>query len=79
MKKIKYFFQFIFVILFFIIFKILGLKLSSIISSNIFFLFGPIFRSNQIIFSNLKIAFPDIDENQKKQILKKMWFNYGKI
>ena len=79
MKKIKYFLQFICVIFFFLIFKILGLKLASIISSNIFSLFGPIFRSNKIVFYNLKIAFPDIDENQKKQILKKMWFNYGKI
>ena len=79
MKKIKYFLQFICVIFFFVIFKILGLKLASIISSNIFILFGPIFRSNKIVLSNLKIAFPDIDENQKKQILKKMWFNYGKI
>ncbi len=79
MKKIKYYLQFICVIFFFVIFKILGLKLASIISSNIFILLGPIFRSNKIVFSNLKIAFPDIDENQKKQILKKMWFNYGKI
>ena len=79
MKKIKYFLQFICVIFFFVIFKILGLKLATIISSNIFILFGPIFRSNKIVFSNLKIAFPNIDENQKKQILKKMWFNYGKI
>ena len=79
MKKIKYFLQFICVIFFFVIFKILGLKLASIISSNIFILFGPIFRSNKIVFSNLKIAFPDIDENQKKQMLKKIWFNYGKI
>ena len=79
MKKIKYFLQFICVIFFFVIFKILGLKLASIISSNIFILFGPIFRSNKIVFTNLKIAFPDIDENQKKQLLKKMWFNYGKI
>ncbi len=79
MKKIKYFLQFICVIFFFVIFKIIGLKLASIISSNIFILFGPIFRSNKIVFSNLKIAFPNIDENQKKQILKKMWFNYGKI
>ena len=79
MKKIKYFLQFICVIIFFIIFKILGLRLASIISSNIFILFGPIFRSNKIVFSNLKIAFPDINENQKKQLLKKTWFNYGKI
>ena len=79
MKKIKYFLQFICVIFFFVIFKILGLKLASIISSNIFILFGPIFRSNKIVFTNLKIAFPDIDENQKKQMLKKIWFNYGKI
>ena len=79
MKKIKYFLQFICVIFFFVIFKILGLKLASIISSNIFILFGPIFRSNKIVFSNLKIAFPDIDKDQKKQLLKKMWLNYGKI
>ena len=79
MKNIKYFFQFICIIILFSFFKILGLKFASILSGNIFRLIGPIFRSNKIVFSNLEIAYPDISEKEKKQISKKMWFNYGRI
>ncbi len=79
MKKIKYFLQFICIIFLFIIFKIIGLKYASILSGNIFTLIGPIFRSNNIVFSNLQIAYPNIDKNQKRKILKKMWFNYGRM
>ena len=79
MKNIKYFLQFTCILFLFCIFKILGLKYASILSGNIFTFLGPWFRSNQIIFSNLKIAFPNIEEDKKKEILKKMWFNYGRI
>ena len=40
---------------------------------------GPIFRSKKIIIKNLSIAFPNFNENEKKQILKGMWINYGRI
>ena len=79
MKNIKYFFQFIFIIFLFFIFKIVGLKFSSFLSGNIFKLLGPMIRPNKIVFENLKRAFPNINENEKKIILKKMWFNYGTI
>ena len=79
MKNIKYLFQFIFVIFLFGIFKIVGLKNSKYLSGNIMTLLGPIFRSKKIIFSNLSKAFPDLDDVEKEKILKKMWFNYGRI
>ena len=64
MKYIKYFFQFLLTIISFIIFKILGPNLSSNLSGKIFEKIGPFFRSKKIIHSNIKRAFPNIN-NQK--------------
>ncbi len=79
MKTIKYFIQFIFLILLFGMYKILGLRLSLLISGFIFTMIGPIFRSNKISKINLTYALKDIDESQKNKIIRKMWKNYGKI
>ena len=79
MTDIKYFFQFLFIIILFLIFKLLGLKYSSILSSKIFRTLGPFFRSNDISHSNLSKAFPHLDKNERKKIINKMWENYGKI
>ena len=79
MKNIKYLLQFIFVMFFFGIFKIIGLKNSKNLSGNLMTLLGPMFRSKKIIFSNLSKAFPNLNDLEKERILKKMWFNYGRI
>ena len=79
MKLIKYFFQFIFVFLFFLIFKILGPKLSSFISGKIFEIIGPLFRSKKIIELNIQRAIPNIDTNKLKKIKNSMWNNYGRV
>ena len=79
MKHIKYLIQFIIIIFLFIIFRFLGLKNSRIISSFIFKKLGSFFRSNNISLNNLSIAFPNLSENEKKEIIKRMWANYGKI
>ena len=79
MKLIKYFIQFIFIIFLFLLFKILGLKLSKSFSSFIFKIIGPHFRSKKISHSNLTIAFPELDENEKDKIIDSMWATYGKI
>ena len=79
MKNIKYFLQFLFVIFFFGIFKIIGLKNSRCLSGNFMTLLGPMFRSKKTIYSNLSKAFPDLDDEGKETILRKMWFNYGRI
>ena len=79
MKKISYLIQFFLIIIFFFIFKIIGLKFSRLISKNIFSKIGPTFRSKKVISRNLDIAFPRNDEKKKKLIEKKMWEYYGKI
>ena len=61
MKSIKYFIQFLVIITFFLIFKILGLKFASKISSKITSLIGPFFRSKKIIKANIIRAIPNLD------------------
>ena len=79
MRHIKYFLQFIFAIISFIIFKILGAKLASKISGKIFEIIGPFFRSEEIINANIKRAFPNIEKSEMKKIKNFMWNNYGRI
>ncbi len=79
MNKFKYFFQFVIISSFLLLFKLLGLKISSILSGAIFRLIGPLFRSNRVSYSNLTKAFPQFNDTEKKEIIKKMWNNYGKI
>ena len=76
MKKIKYFFEFLIIILLFIIFKILGFKLASSLGGLIGKFFGPFFRSEKKIISNINKALPEIEEKNAKSIVKK---NVGKL
>ena len=76
-KFFKYFFQAIVVYLFFIIGKLVGIKLSRIIFSSIFKFVAPNFKSKKIIDKNLSIfasAVPNVNTNQ---IISEMWKNYG--
>jgi len=79
MKQTKYFFQFLLVIIFFSLFKILGYKLSSTIGGKLFEVLGPLFRSKKIIHSNIINAIPDLNIKDVNKITKLMWNNYGRI
>ena len=79
MRKIKYFLQFIIIFFLFFIFKLIGQKFSTNLSGQILSFIGPLFRSKVILKNNISLAFPKMDENSKKEIIKKMWINYGKI
>ena len=78
MKKIKYFFEFLIISSLFIIYKFLGLKISSYISGKLFETFGPIFRSKNLIKTNIQRAIPKINTSKIKSITKDMWNNYGR-
>ena len=78
MKIFKYFLQFIIVLYFFIIFKIIGLRNASFIGSWFAKIFGPLFRSKKIIEKNLKICFKKIDQKEIKKISLGMWDNIGR-
>ena len=79
MKSIKYFIQFLIISILFMLFKVLGLKLSSTFSKLIFGLLGPFFRSKQLISKNILKAFPNLNNTEINKISKTMWENYGRI
>ena len=79
MKSIKYFIQFLIIIILFFIFKLLGLRFASYFSGKIVSFFGPFFRSKDLIRSNILKALPNLDKSEIEEISKKMWHNYGRI
>ena len=79
MRIIKYFFEFIFVFIFLIIFKILGYKLASNLGAKIVELLGPLFRPKKRILINIMKSLKNVNENDAKNIVNKMWSNYGRI
>ena len=79
MKYIKYFIQFLFAIIFLIICKLLGPKISSDLSGIIFEKVGPYFRSKKLIHSNIKNSIPGIDSNNLNKMVNLMWNNYGRV
>ena len=79
MKQIKYLIEFVIIILFFLIIRLFGLKISRSIFSFIFKNIGPFFRSKRILNYNLSLALPNIDNSKRDEIINNMWANYGKI
>ena len=79
LQKIRYFFEFLTVIFLFLIFRILGIKISSYIGGRLGSMFGPFFRSKQLIRSNIINALPNLTKQELEIIIKKMWNNYGRI
>ena len=79
MKIIRYFLEFLIVIIFFLIFKIIGLKLSSDLGEIIGKYFGPLFRKKTIAKKNILIAFPNFNEKSINEMIDRMWKNIGRI
>ena len=79
MKIIRYFLEFILVIFFFLVFKIVGLKLSSDLGEIIGKYFGPLFRKKTIAKKNILIAFPNFNEKSINEMIDRMWKNIGRI
>ena len=77
-KTIKYFFQAIFIYLFFIIIKIIGINSSRKIFSFIFNKIGSLIKSEKIINANLEKFLGSQNTDLKKNIKLQMWSNYGK-
>ena len=79
MKKIKYFFEFIFIIIFFFIFKIIGYKNATALGEIIGKKIGPFFRNNSKIHTNLEKSNFGNSHQEREIIINNMWGNYGRI
>ena len=76
-KKFNYFLQAIIIYLFFIIGRILGIKISRKVFAFLFSLIGPLIKSKKIVNNNLKIFFEKNSKFKKNEIINNMWKNYG--
>ncbi len=79
MRKIKYFFEFIIIIIFFIIFKIIGYRKASNFGEFLGKKFGPLFRSKHKVKKNLENSNIGYSENDRNILINDMWGNYGRI
>ena len=79
MKLVKYFFEFIIIITFFFIFKIIGYKNSSNFGRLIGKKIGPFFRSKTKIQENLRKSNIGNSDKERETIIENMWGNYGRI
>ena len=78
MKNINYFFQSIIIYFFFIIIRLIGIKLARKLFCFIFKKIAPIFKSKKIINENIKIFSNSISKEDKAKIVENMWNNYAK-
>ena len=79
MKKIKYFIEYIFIILLFFICKVLGYERGSGLGEKIGKILGPLFRNRKIILNNLNNAKITEKNFDIKNLINDMWGNYGRI
>ena len=79
MKFIRYFFEYILIIILFILFKLLGYRIASDLGCFLGKTFGPFFRSKEVIKDNL-LKFDDtLTPKKLNNISEEMWGNYGRI
>ena len=77
MKKLIYFLQYIGFIFIYFLYKILPLNLSVKLSSFLFRTFGKFSQANKIAINNCKHVFPNLKDEEIKNIIKKSWNNLG--
>ena len=76
-KKFNYLIQAILISIFFILARLIGLRLSRKLFSAIFINVAPIFKSKKIINKNLEILSKKNPVLDKERIISNMWSNYG--
>ena len=79
MKLIRYFFEYVFIIILFSLMRLLGYKIASEIGCFLGKTFGPLFRSKKIIKNNLIKFDNSLTPEKIKRITTEMWGNYGRI
>ena len=81
MKLIKYFFQFLIILILFFLFKILGYKKASYLGSKIGKIFGKLIKSDKIILKNINqiSKYSNLKIKEENKIVKEVFSNYGRI
>ena len=72
-------FEFVLAYIFLKTSKLLGLRFSSLLGGILLYIFGFFSSRNRIGMRNLSIVFPKKTFWEKKKILSKMWFHFGRV
>ena len=79
MRLVRYFFEYIAIVILFSLFKLLGYRIASELGYFLGKAFGPFFRSKKIIKDNLNKFDSALTSEKIKKISQEMWGNYGRI
>ena len=79
MKLIRYFFEYVLIIILFGLLRLLGYRIASELGYFLGKTFGPFFRSKKIIKDNLNKFDSSLTSEKIKNISQEMWGNYGRI
>ena len=79
MRLIRYFLEYVLIIILFGLFKLLGYRIASEFGCLLGKTFGPFFKSKKIINNNLIKFDNSLTPEKIENITKEMWGNYGRI
>ena len=66
-------------LVFYFLFKFLGLRISSFLGGFIFYSFGIFSKRNITVKKNLKRVFPYLKKKEINKYIKDMWFHFGRV
>ena len=78
-KKIKNILEYFLLISFYKISKFIGIRFSSLLGGVVLFVYGKFSLKNKIALKNLNKVFPSKNLKQKKTIINRMWFHFGRV
>lgn len=78
-KKITEIIEYLALLIFYYSSKLIGLRISSFTGGIIMSIYGMLSGKNYIAIKNLDKIFPNKNVNEKKKIVNKMWFHFGRV
>lgn len=78
-KNIKNILEYFLLISFYKISKFIGIRFSSLLGGVVLFVYGKFSLKNKIALKNLNKVFPSKNLKQKKTIINRMWFHFGRV
>jgi len=76
---LKNYLEYLFLIIVFYLFKILGLRLSSFLGGVFLGFYGVFSKRNKIAKKNIQRAFPHFKRKKINKIIRNMWFHFGRV
>ncbi len=77
--KIKNFFEFILLFIFFCFSKLIGINLSSLVGGVTLKIYGIFSKKSRLAYNNIKKVFPKLRDEEINDIVSKMWFHFGRV